>query len=955
MKNYVLLFILLSFSLVLKGQSVCTEAVTAVVGTNSFPATSNDSYWYKYTMPMDGTIQAAQVGASSGIPTVLLYVNNCDNARKVRLRGATILGLKQGNEVFIEWPGSRALTWKLTVSPAKPGDTPSLAAEAVVGANSVPSTSYEEYWYHYTMPSNGKLRITSSASKAVTVYKYKEDGSFIRVGTGGNVTTVALLTQGDKLLIEWHARRRSLGGNFTWNLAVSATEPGDACVFATEATTGTNFLPTSSDQYYWYKYTMPRHGKLQITAPASTDQNIRVYRDCGDTDYYSGQGTITVETLRSGEEVFLRWATSYGSGFNWDLSIVPFDAGEDCSSAVSPIEGVNQLPVTSYKYYWYKFTMPRDGRLQVTSSSEKEVKVYQGTCNSLSDLTSWYGENPVVGKDQEVFIRWNTQGEGEFAWDLTISPLARGEDCLSAEMAIPYYEDNLPKNSFNTYWYVHTMQTNGKLRVQSQSSNFVTVVSGTCKDPIWESGGEGNTTATTLKKDDQVFIMWEGPFRSDLRWTLSERSLEEGDNCSLATSAANGTNTLPAYSNGANWYSYTMPIDGKLQITPSDSSDYEYAEILIGSCDAYTVADRGYRGANANLKQGDQVLIMWDLYSHDNFTWDLSTHPLSGNPQTITVDAIANQTIDASPITVNASTTSELPLSYTVTGPAAINGNVITLNGTEGLVQVTVSQIGNHHYQSASTTVSFTVTEPHQTTIECKDLMVAITGKSSATCSGATNGSLTVSANGGESPYLYSLNGGTFQEGARFTDLGSGIYQITVKDANGCKAIVEATIVTPDALIIDGQVDASSESSGSGQISLTMSGGTVPYRYLWSNGATTAIISNLRPGDYSVTITDAQGCTATDSFIVAEEKVTSVEELQRPETIIAPNPIRETLNVDVPPGSKIKEAVFYNSIGKAVIKIRLAKGKNRINTSHLPSGSYLLRLDDGTMQRVIIQ
>ncbi|MCX6305012.1 MAG: GEVED domain-containing protein [Bacteroidetes bacterium] len=79
------------------------------------------------------------------------------------------------------------------------------------------------------------------------------------------------------------------------------------------------------------------------------------------------------------------------------------------------------------------------------------------------------------------------------------------------------------------------------------------------------------------------------------------------------------------------------------------------------------------------------------------------------------------------------------------------------------------------------------------------------------------------------------------------------------------------TITGSPLLIPNAYVNNSTcNGSNNGTISLTVSGGTAPYTYLWSNGSTMQNISQLSPGAYSVTITDAYGCFATDSWTVTE-------------------------------------------------------------------------------------
>ncbi|GCC50492.1 hypothetical protein SanaruYs_07070 [Chryseotalea sanaruensis] len=100
----------------------------------------------------------------------------------------------------------------------------------------------------------------------------------------------------------------------------------------------------------------------------------------------------------------------------------------------------------------------------------------------------------------------------------------------------------------------------------------------------------------------------------------------------------------------------------------------------------------------------------------DNYTLTLVDGTLTINKadQIISINGIANKTIQDAAFDIVASTTSGLELSYTITGPATISGTTITLNGTEGTVTLTASQAGNVNFNQASASVSFDVIDTRQ-------------------------------------------------------------------------------------------------------------------------------------------------------------------------------------------------------------------------------------------------
>ena len=1118
MKNLVLLLILASFSIVLKGQSVCSEAVTATLGTNSVPATSDNFYWYTYTMPSDGKLQIA----SSNSNYLYVYAGSCENRSSLTsgYENATAVLLNSGDQVLIRWETTSGgdFDWNLSVSASEIGDACSLAATATTGTNTLPTTTNTEYWYAYTMPSDGKLQINSSSHQYAEV-RSGVCGSLNYEGGGSGKATITTLSSGDEVFIRWYLDN---GGNFEWDLSVSPLEPGDDCSLATIPVLGANTIPETSNADYWYAYTMPSEGKLQISS--ITTDFVRVYSGaCDNLRYERGGNEATITTLASGDEVFLKWSTlTDGGNTDWSLSLSPLEPGDNCSLAVTAVAGTNDLPQTTNDYYWYTYTMPSEGKLRISSSASQYVQVYSGSCDALQNEEDGYRNVNAtsLNSGDQVYIKWDTRQESDFSWDLSVVPLETGDNCAFAANAVTG-TNSLPSTPNSTYWYVYTMPIDGKLTISSSSLASVNVYSNSCDDLVYLDGAYGNSDVSAqANSGDQVYIRWSTYNGGNFDWTLSTEALEPGEGCSSAVPVAMGTNST---SGAPYWFKYEVPVSGEYTLSSVGQTTEDTYLVVYSDCSSAPLGENddtqgGFQSElSLSLTTGETIYIHWDdAYSPAGFDWTLSSNAqyiafealptknvddatfelnatassglpvsysssnhsvatVSGNTvtivgvgtttitasqagddnfpaaepvsqaltvnkasQIITVDAIADQLIDASPLTVNAAASSGLALDYAVTGPATIDGNIVTLNGTEGTVRVTVSQTGDHYYQATSNSVSFqvtdpslqdqtitfeplpaktvddadftltasassslpityrssdervatvsgntvmivgagtatitahqtgnityraasasqelTVTDPRQTTTDCGNLAVTITEKNDNTCGGSTDGSLTAMVTGGQAPYRYSTDGINFQDSNRFEALDSGTYVITINDASACTATVEAVITTPDVLAIAGQVDHSTESTGNGRITLNINGGKAPYAYVWSNEATTATINNLVLGEYSVTVTDAQGCTATNRFTV--EGVTSIEDRKQQKIAVYPNPIRHVLHIEVPQASKIKGATLFDLTGKKVLEMSLVGGKNQIDARALKAGSYLLMLGDGSSQRIVVR
>lgn len=149
-------------------------------------------------------------------------------------------------------------------------------------------------------------------------------------------------------------------------------------------------------------------------------------------------------------------------------------------------------------------------------------------------------------------------------------------------------------------------------------------------------------------------------------------------------------------------------------------------------------------------------------------------------------------------------------------------------------------------------------------------LVLTITGTNNA-CNGDLNGTATASVSGGEEPYTYQWSNG--DSDAMITNLAAGVYTLTVTDNLGLTSSGDVEIFEPPVLSVSNATinDVSCSGNQDGAITLAGSGaigGTPGYSFLWSNGATGLTIDELAPGAYTVTVTDDNDCTASETFIV---------------------------------------------------------------------------------------
>jgi gliding motility-associated-like protein len=214
-----------------------------------------------------------------------------------------------------------------------------------------------------------------------------------------------------------------------------------------------------------------------------------------------------------------------------------------------------------------------------------------------------------------------------------------------------------------------------------------------------------------------------------------------------------------------------------------------------------------------------------------------------------------------------------------------------------GTYTVTVTDANN-----CTATASIIVTEPPPLTASLTGSVFA--GGWGVSCNGACDDTLSAAASGGTSPYSYSWsNGGP--NNSNQTGICAGTYTVTVTDANNCTATASFVVTEPPPLsisITDTLLNPPYHNSCPGSCDTWLvanaSGGTTPYNYLWSNGDAGTVADSLCGGVYTVTVTDANGCTLTATFTITDPA--QPQAVAGPDQDICANATSLTANVPLP-------------------------------------------------------
>ena len=206
------------------------------------------------------------------------------------------------------------------------------------------------------------------------------------------------------------------------------------------------------------------------------------------------------------------------------------------------------------------------------------------------------------------------------------------------------------------------------------------------------------------------------------------------------------------------------------------------------------------------------------------------------------------------------------------------NGIYLLAYDTEDLTSIPAETyallvVDNH---GCSITDTFVITQPTA-------LNNTLTGIN-ILCHSDSTGSINLTTFGATPPYSYVWSNGITSEDQ--SSIPAGTYQVTITDANGCLKSDSIVLTEPQFPITYSftTADVTCRDGSNGSIDLTVAGGTPLYTYTWSNASSNALNDSLTAGVYSFLVTDANGCTATDSMTIYQPAALTINESITPVT-----------------------------------------------------------------------
>ena len=193
--------------------------------------------------------------------------------------------------------------------------------------------------------------------------------------------------------------------------------------------------------------------------------------------------------------------------------------------------------------------------------------------------------------------------------------------------------------------------------------------------------------------------------------------------------------------------------------------------------------------------------------------------------------------------------------------------------------------------------------------------------------------------------------------------MAGGTYDVTITDNSGCVSVISAiNVVDPAAVSATAVVSPANGVGFNGSIDVTVSGGTAPFTFMWNDGWIEEDHLNVQSGTYTVTITDANGCSTVETYTVSNTTSINQSAATNWTVNLYPNPAETTAIIDVQLSVSADVQIrLVNVTGQLLETVNYSATQSiqhTVNVQDLPSGVYMVQIladKETTTRRLVVK